>query len=215
MQVRIRSTTVVTALALLAFPATALAAPVVISKLKWSRRWMRSGENVVATYKASGNTTLSFAIVDSAGNKVRDLGDNVPISAGRHGVDWDGYADTTHALPDANYALVLTSSDPNGISGTTSGPIGIDDHGPAVRFGPLHLKRRKPLRITVTDAVSGVSRVTLLIDGRLILRRVERSVAIAYTPPGGWSRGRHTITVLARDRTYNLTRVTRKLVVRK
>src|SRR5947209_18291917 len=123
-----------TASLLLAPPAAALATPVAISKLKWSRRWARTGKNVVATYRAAGNTTLSFAIVNAAGVPVRDLGDDLPVGAGLHAVDWDGYADDTTAVPDGDYRIVLTATDPNGITGPTTATITIDNHGPRSQF---------------------------------------------------------------------------------
>src|SRR5947209_12843340 len=182
-----------TALLLLAAPAAAFATPVVISKLKWSRRWARTGKNVVATYRAGGDTTLSFAIVNASGVPIRDVGDNVPVGAGLHAVDWDGYADDTTAVPDGDYRIVLTSTDPNGITGTTAAPITIDDHGPRIHFKRLRLKRNGHVVINVADPTSGVLTATLLVDGRLITR--ARATTFSYAPPGRWGRGRHTVPV--------------------
>jgi hypothetical protein len=203
-----------TALMLLAAPAAAFATPVVISKLKWSRRWARTGKNVVATYRAGGNTTLSFAIVNAAGVPVRDLGDNVPVGAGLHAVDWDGYADDTTAVPDGDYRIVLTATDPNGITGTTAATITIDDHGPRIHFKRLRIKRNGHLVIAVTDPTSGMNSATLLVDGRIITRSHALVTRFSYEPRGGWARGAHTVTVLARDRTYNFSQLTRTITVR-
>jgi hypothetical protein len=214
MHARVRLLAALAAAALLVAPAAAFADPVVISKLKWSRRYARSGKNVVASYTASGSTTLSFAIVNAAGQAVRDLGDQVPIGPGQHAVDWDGYADTTLAVPDGEYRIVLSSSDPSGIAGKTVAPIWIDTIGPAIHFKTLHVKRSGQVVISVTDGVTGVNTATLLVDGRLVARSHAVQTRFAYRPRGGWARGRHTVTVLARDRTWNFNELTRTIVAR-
>jgi len=117
-------------------------------------------------------------------------------------------------VPDGDYQLVLTTNDPNGIAGKTVAPIAIDTHGPSIHFKRLRIKPRAHLVISVTDAVSGVSTATLVVDGRVIARSRKLITSFTYAPPGGWARGRHTVTVLSRDRTYNFSAMTRTVVVR-
>ena len=208
-------TSIVAACVCAALPATAqAAAPVTISGLKWSRPAVPPGRNLVATYLASGATTLSFSIHNALDQPIRDLGDNVPTAAGQHAVDWDGYGDSTKPVPDGVYRLVLTSSDPSGITGTTSAPVEIDNHPPSIHFRSLRIKPGGRLEVVIRDALSGVVSGVLVVDGRVVARLHHKQARFTFRPRGGWSRGTHTVTVETRDRAYNLGRATRRIDVR-
>jgi hypothetical protein len=184
-----------------------------LSGLTWSQAYAWPGQNLVATYSASRDSTVSFSILNSSGQRVRDLGDDVPVGAGSHAVDWEGYADDTTPVPDGIYRLVLDARDGDGAPSSLSAPITIDAHAPTARLVSRRLTTSSRLVITLRDNLSGLSYASARISGRLVAHVGPGAQELRYRLPHRWKPGVYAVTIYVRDVTGNAAYLTRKFRV--
>lgn len=166
--------------------------------LRWSQRYAHPGQNLWATYTASAQTTVSFAIRDADGHSVRDLGDDVSEAPGKHAVDWEGYGQNTRPLRDGHYALVLT--DP---TGTLSAPITLDTVPPTGAFLTPTLTKSSTLVIALHDGLSGIKDAALGLNGRYVAVAGRGATRMTYRPKGGWKPGTYPFTAYVTDNAGN------------
>lgn len=208
-----RLAALVAATCAVALPAAATAqGSGVITNLRWAQRAAHPGENLWANYLATADTTVSFSIRDAHGRVVRDLGDDVPVSAGHHGVDWEGYGQNTRPLPDGMYALVLTAANPDGFA---RAPIAVDSHPPRARFLTPTLTRRSTLVIALSDNLSGISHAVLGLNGHYVARVGRGATRLTYRPRGGFRPGTYPFTVYVTDNADNHVQANAVYVVAK
>jgi hypothetical protein len=187
----------------------------VLSGLAWSQPYSRYGQDLWATYSSSGSATVTFSIRDSAGRRVRDLGDDVPVGPGQHAVDWDGYADNATPVADGPYRLVLDAVDSDGTSESLSATITMDTKAPRVTVAPRSLKRWTTLVVSIQDRTSGVANGAVMVGKRIVARAAGGQGQLRYRPRNGWKRGRYTISVQASDLAGNRAYVTRTFIVKR
>ncbi len=188
------------------------AAPIV--HLRWAQRYVRAGENAWVTYTAIRAATVSFSIVDAGGHEIRDLGDDVAVEPGLHGVEWDGFSDQVRPVPEGSYQLVLRAVDDSGQATLASATLTRDYRPPGVVFLTRALTSSTSLVVRLSDNLSGIGRAKLIYRDRTVASVGGGATQLVYRPPHGWAPGPRTISVLAFDKAGNATRATRVFDVR-
>lgn len=99
--------------------------PVAIRSLAWSSPETSPGAIVRASYNASGDTRITAAISDQAGNRVRTLATQAKVAAGDHTLTWDGRDEDGSPLALGEYTLTMISTDPGGLQSSANADIEI------------------------------------------------------------------------------------------
>lgn len=180
-----------------------------LSTLRWNRAAAQPGWNLWATYQASANATVTFSIVNAAGQRVRDLGDNVPEAPGQHWVDWDGYSDAALRVPDGIYQMVLDAAYAGGGHQTLSAPITIDTVPPSIRIVNRKLGRSTRLVVAIADLQNDVRYAVLKVRGRIVARAGGGATQLGFTPLHHWKPGVTPVTATVVDRAGNSASATR------
>ena len=177
------------------------ALPVRLTSLGVLPRFARPGQIDRFQYAFEGDVSLTATIRNGAGQVVRTLAARLPVSASTtHSLLWDGLNSSGAPVSDGEYAAVFSWTDRAGYTGSATTHIGIDQTPPVVSIlSKLPLPPSHGLVFTITDRLSGVASVKASIDGVRLSRIPAGGGTVIYRPRHGWSRGWHTLDVIARD----------------
>ena len=177
------------------------ALPVRLTSLRVLPRFARPGQIDRFQYGFEGDVSLTATIRNGAGQTVRTLAARLPVSASTtHSLVWDGLNSSGAPVRDGEYAAVFSWTDRAGYTGSATTHIGIDQTPPVVSIlSKLPLPPSHGLVFTITDRLSGVASVKASIDGVRLSRIPASGGTVIYRPRHGWSRGWHTLDVIARD----------------
>lgn len=193
------------------------ALPVTIPSFTLSQPFTRPGRLVTATYTVSGDTAISASVVNGSGVAVRSLGEGFPATHGQHTLTWDALDSAGKPVPNGQYDLVLKSADPYGNTTSAKRAVTVDTQPPTVtfQFGST-ISPMSGVVFAITDRLSGFRKGWVTIDGRSSGFHVARAGTSRFivTAPGGWSRGKHLVTVTAQDAVGNQARTSRNFLVR-
>jgi hypothetical protein len=181
------------------------ALPVVLSALAFDHPFERPGQIATASYALDGDVTLSATVLNAAGQPVRALAANAPVSLGGHSLTWDGLDRTGSPVAVGWYTLAISYTDAAGNLGAARTSIAVDGAAPtATMISSSRLLRTHGLVIRVADNLSGVMSASLAVDGRKVRTLDSGQTQFTYMPSGGWRTGLHSYSVTARDAAGNV-----------
>jgi FlgD Ig-like domain len=181
--------------------------PVAISVGSFGHQFAAPGTILTLPFSASGDTTVTGYVENSGGQIVRHLG-SFAVQEGSSSITWDTREDGGVTPPDGTYMLVLTSSDPSNNVSTGSASVIVDGTPPSVSMtSPSTIRPSQSISFSVTDALSGVASISLLVDGQDVEdfggSSGNQAPNGAFSDPGPWSVGRHTWEIQAADNVGN------------
>lgn len=197
-----------------------------LNGLTFGQGCMAGGTALPATYSATGDATIHAVVRDAAGNVVRDLG-TFPTGPGEHSLPWDGRGAGGGPLPTGRYALVLTATDSQGDSTSAQAEVFVSSTGPGITMSsPATIASSQAAAFQVSETGCVISSVQLSVDGKVVRaygqgsgeeageRPVPANGSVLYAPSGGWSAGRHSWSIQAKDDVGNVSTATGAFTVR-
>jgi hypothetical protein len=180
------------------------ALPVILSALRFASPWIAPGQNAGISYHIDGDATLTASIKNSSGVVVRTLASNLAVAPGDHTLTWNGLNASASPVPDGTYTVAVNYSDYAGNTGSGQASIVVDATPPVITpVSGSTIPSSGDLVIDVADALSGLDRADLRIDGGTTPVLSTSGSQLVYSPGGGWLTGKHTWQVTARDKVGN------------
>jgi hypothetical protein len=188
--------------------------PVAITDAAFATPISRPGTVIQANYKTTGDTAITATVLNAAGQPVRNLASGLGVTTGSHSLSWDGRGGGGAPLPDGTYTLALTSHDANGLTSSQSASVVVDGSPPAVVMtSPATLSPGEPVSAQATDALSGVSELTLGDSDDYRYAGADNGAPVSYVPYSGWTLGAHALTATATDKAGNSQALTLRFTV--
>jgi len=194
------------------------AVPVSISGVAFSAPTSRPGVAVRVSYTLSGGASVGALVVNSKGQALRTLADDLPVSRGPHSLTWDGLDAEGNPVADGQYTVRLTVVDAGGSQTSGEAEITIDGHGPVIAFKSrlTNLDSHTGLAVQVTDGIAGVRSASLRVGGATVARLQPSTTSIVYRPTAGWKAGAtYRVSVIATDKAGNQTLASRSLHIKR
>ena len=164
------------------------------------------GNPLTADYSISRNATVN-------GSTLRSLATDLLVKAGDHSLTWDGLDASGSPVPAGTYTLALDVKDSDANHATGSATVQIDATGPAINLPPAIITPDQSVTVAIVATGSKIATVQVTVDGKP-LRSYGPATTLSFKPASGWKPGKHTVTIVARDKLGNLTRLTRTIVVK-
>jgi hypothetical protein len=185
------------------------ALPVILSALRFATPWIAPGQNAGISYHIDGDATLTATIKNSSGVVVRTLASNLAVAHGDHTLTWNGLNASASPVPDGTYTVAVNYTDYAGNTGSGQASIEVDATPPVITaVSGSTIASSGDLIIDVADALSGLDRADLRIDGGTTPVLSTSGSQLVYAPGGGWLTGKHTWQVTARDKVGNTSTAT-------
>jgi hypothetical protein len=188
------------------------ALPVSVYGAAFDSAYAPAGAIDTLRYSITGQAMVAVTVGNTAGQLVRTINSGFSVGPGAQSLAWDGRDSAGNALPDGTYTAAVTSTDPFGNLSSTSGSLTLDSTAPTVTMtSPSRITPAQGASFRVTDSGSGVSSITLLVDGRDIGDWGGNNASLPtgglISAPGPWMTGTHSWEIHAIDNAGNQANV--------